>query len=51
MIAWAYRMVGEDAPTAAALARADEVGIGEVMPEFRPRRTDLVDLLERDDDA
>lgn len=35
MIAWAYRCIGEDEPTAAALGRATEVGIREVMPEFR----------------
>ena len=52
MIAWAFRQVGEDHTMAAALARATEVGIKEVMPEFRSQRTDLVDLLtERGDDA
>lgn len=47
MIAWAYRCIGEDHTTAAALARATEVGINEMMPEFRrPPRVDLVNLLE-----
>lgn len=51
MIAWAYRVVGEDHQTAAALGRATEVGIGAVLPELTGKRppVDLVDLLEHDD--